>query len=44
VNVCDAPEVCGELEVHGKPSMLPWIIGGAAVLLAFGALSRQKKP
>jgi len=35
----------GELEIRSKaPSMLPWLIGGAAVVLAFGALSREKKP
>jgi len=35
----------GELEIRSKaPSMLPWLIGGVVVVLAFGALSREKKP
>ena len=34
----------GELEVRGKTSMLPWIVGGLVAVLAFGALTREKKP
>lgn len=37
------PIDAGEIEITGRqPSVLPWVIGGVAVVLAIGALTRKK--